>query len=79
MKTLLIKCLMCLCVTNATGGTVWPSEVVQNVIRGVVTKYSANCVFLIQSPHNQGGCRCSKLLSFVLISVASDVRSSDVS
>lgn len=54
MTAFLIKCLMFLCITNATGGTAWPSEVVKNVIRGVLTKYFANCVYFIQSPHNQG-------------------------
>jgi hypothetical protein len=79
MTALLIQCLIFLYIRHATGGTVWPLEVVQNVIRGVVTQYSANCVYLVQSAHSQGECSCSKLLSLVTISVASDGRSSDIS
>jgi len=68
MKALLIKCLMLLCVRNVTGGTVWPSEVVQSVVRGVVTKYCADCVYFIQWPHSEGECSCSEVVTCCYIS-----------
>ena len=56
MKALLIKSLILLCVTNALGGSVWSSEVVKHIIRGVMKQYLADCVYFVQSTHSQGEC-----------------------
>lgn len=56
MKSLLIKSLIFLCITNATDGSFWSSGVVKNIIGGVMKKYFAKCVYVIQFSHNQGEC-----------------------